>query len=38
MTNVIFKRGTGAQYDAIANKDSNTQYWLSDTQELYKGT
>lgn len=38
MANVIFKQGTRAQYDAIATKDSNTLYWLSDTQELYKGS
>ena len=37
MANVIFKQGTRAQYDAIATKDSNTLYWLSDTQELFKG-
>ncbi len=37
MANVIFKQGTRAQYDAIAVKDSNTLYWLSDTQELFKG-
>lgn len=38
MANVIFKQGTRAQYDAIATKDSNTLYWLADTQELFKGT
>ena len=37
MANVIFKQGTRAQYDAITAKDSNTLYWLSDTQELFKG-
>lgn len=37
MANVIFKQGTRAQYDAIVTKDSNTLYWLSDTQELFKG-
>lgn len=37
MANVIFKQGTRAQYNAIANKDSNTLYWLTDTQELFKG-
>lgn len=35
--NVIFKIGTRAQFDAIATKNQNTLYWLSDTQELYKG-
>ena len=37
MANVIFKQGTRAQYDAIAAKDVNTLYWLTDTQELFKG-
>lgn len=37
MANVIFKQGTRAKYDALAVKDSNTLYWLSGTQELYKG-
>lgn len=37
MANVIFKQGSRAKYDAIAVKDENTLYWLSDTQELYKG-
>lgn len=37
MANVIFKQGTRAQYDALSAKDSNTLYWLSDTQELFKG-
>lgn len=36
MANVIFKQGTRAQYDAIAVKDVNTLYWLTDTLELYK--
>lgn len=37
MANVIFRIGTRAQYDALATKDANTIYWLSDTQELIKG-
>ena len=37
MANVIFKQGTRAQYDAIATKNVNTLYWLTDTQELFKG-
>ena len=37
MANVIFRFGTRAQYEAIAAHDVNTLYWLSDTQELYKG-
>lgn len=35
--NVLFKIGTRAQFDAIATKSATTLYWLSDTQELYKG-
>ena len=35
--NVIFKIGTRAQFDAIVTKNQHTLYWLSDTQELYKG-
>lgn len=38
MANVIFKQGTRAQYDALTTKDVSTLYWLTDTQELYKGT
>lgn len=37
MANVIFKQGTRAQYNAIAVKDASTLYWLTDTQELFKG-
>lgn len=37
MANVIFKQGTSAQYQALATKDANTLYWLTDTQELFKG-
>lgn len=37
MANVIFKQGTRSQYDAIAVKDASTLYWLTDTQELFKG-
>lgn len=35
--NVLFKIGTRAQFDAIVTKSETTLYWLSDTQELYKG-
>ena len=35
--NVLFKIGTRAQFDAIATKSDLALYWLSDTQELYKG-
>lgn len=37
MANVIFKTGTRAQYDALVTKDTSTLYWLTDTQELFKG-
>lgn len=37
MANVIFKRGTKAQFNAIEAKDSNTLYWLQDVQELWMG-
>ena len=37
MANVIFKFGTKAQYDALALRDPNTLYWLTDVQELRKG-
>ena len=37
MANVLFKSGTRAQFDAIATKSATTLYWLTDTQELYKG-
>ena len=35
--NVLFKVGTRAQFDAIETKSAITLYWLTDTQELYKG-
>ena len=35
--NVLFKVGTRAQFDAIVTKNEATLYWLTDTQELYKG-
>lgn len=37
MANVLFKSGTRAQFDAIVTKSETTLYWLTDTQELYKG-
>lgn len=37
MANVIFKQGTSLQFQQLSAKDSNTLYWLTDTQELYKG-
>lgn len=37
MANVIFKQGTLAQYNALANKNANTLYWLHDVRQLYKG-
>lgn len=35
--NVLFKVGTKAQFRALSIKNVNTLYWLTDTQELYKG-
>ena len=37
MANVIFKRGTKAQFNAIETKNSNTLYWLTDVQEVWMG-
>lgn len=37
MANVIFKVGTWLQYEALETKDSNTLYWLTDAQRVYKG-
>lgn len=37
MANVIFKRGTKAQYEALVTKDLNTLYWLKDVQEVWMG-
>lgn len=33
-TPVVFKYGTRAQYDALAEKASNALYFLTDTGEL----
>lgn len=38
MANVIFKIGTKAAYTTLETKDENTLYWLSDSQEIYKGS
>ena len=38
MANVLFKVGTRAEYDALLRPDPNTLYWLTDTQELRKGS
>lgn len=35
--NVLFKVGTRDQFDNIQLKSEVTLYWLTDTQELYKG-
>ena len=37
MANVLFKVGTKAQFEGIQIKNKSTLYWLTDTQELYKG-
>ena len=35
--NVIFKVGTKEAFQAVEQKNVSTLYWLTDTQELYKG-
>lgn len=37
MANVLFKVGTSEQFQNITTKNETTLYWLTDTQELYKG-
>lgn len=37
MANVLFKVGTSEQFKNIVTKSETTLYWLTDTQELYKG-
>lgn len=37
MANVIFKVGTKEEFNLLAQKDPNALYWLSDTNEIYKG-
>ena len=37
MANVLFKVGTREQFNNIVEKSANTLYWLTDTQQLYKG-
>jgi len=37
MASVLFRVGTREQYDALESYDSNTLYFLIDTQELFKG-
>lgn len=35
--NVYFVHGTQSKFDALEVKDSNTLYWIEDTQRLYNG-
>lgn len=37
MANVIFKTGVKSLFEALEQKDANTLYWLTDTNEVYKG-
>ena len=37
MANVIFKVGSKTLFNALEQKDINTLYWLTDTNEIYKG-
>lgn len=36
-TPVVFKIGTRAQFDALAEKNPNALYFLTDTHEIYRG-
>ena len=33
----LFEVGTKAQFNALKTKDENIIYWITDTQELYRG-
>lgn len=37
MANVIFKTGVKSAFQTLEQKDVNTLYWLTDTNEIYKG-
>lgn len=37
MANVNFKTGKRSDFEALLTKDPNTLYWLTDTNEIYKG-
>lgn len=37
MADVVFRAGTRAQYNALETYDNNTLYWITDTQEVFKG-
>ena len=37
MSKSLFEVGTKAQFDALEVKDDSVMYWITDTQELYKG-
>ena len=38
MSKSLFEIGTKAEYEALIKKDEDVMYWITDTQELYKGT
>ena len=37
MSKSLFEIGTKAEYEALIKKDEDVMYWITDTQELYKG-
>lgn len=37
MASVLYRYGTQDQYNAVAQKDENAIYFISDTQRIYKG-
>ena len=37
MSQILFYTGTKAQYDALATKNENALYFLTDVNRLYKG-
>lgn len=37
MSKSLFEIGTKAQFDSLETKDDSVMYWITDTQELYKG-
>ena len=38
MSKSLFEIGTKAEYESLIKKDEDVMYWITDTQELYKGT
>lgn len=38
MARILFRYGTSEEYNALAQKDENTLYFLTDKQKIYKGS